>query len=172
VTTIETSRLLLRPPRIEDLDELVAIHAEPAVKRFMGRFERPDIMRWMELAERDWEEHGYGRVAIIQRRDGRLLGRTGLKYWLQFGETEVGWVLRTDAWGRGFATEAAIACLDWGFQNLALAYVTAMIRPDNTRSIRVAERLGMSPLREDVLMEEPVTVHSVSRPRWTREQGE
>jgi RimJ/RimL family protein N-acetyltransferase len=169
VATIETTRLLLRRPTVEDVDELVAIHAEPAVRRFMGPFDRPEALRWMERNQRDWDEHGYGRLAIVEPPGGRLLGRTGLKYWPQFGETEVGWVLRPDAWGRGLATEAAAACLDWGFRNLELSYITAMIRPDNARSIGVAARLGMRPLREDVLMEEGVTVYSVSRTSWARQ---
>jgi RimJ/RimL family protein N-acetyltransferase len=160
---IETDRLLLRQLTAEDLDELVAIHAEPEVVRFMGSFDRARTSEWMEQNQRDWTEHGYGRLAIVDRGTGRLLGRTGLKYWPQFRETEVGWVLRPDAWGQGFATEAALACVEWGFQNLDLPYVTAMIRPDNKRSIRVAERLGMTPLREDILLGDPVVVYSVDR---------
>ncbi len=64
--------------------------------------------------------------AVLGRLSGRFLGRVGLKYWPQFDETEVGWVLRRDAWGHGYATEAARACLDWGFGNLAIPY-----HPDN-----------------------------------------
>ncbi len=132
----------------------------------MGPFGRTELTRWMESSERDWSERGYGRLAILERIDARLVGRSGLKYWPEFGETEVGWVLRPDTWGHGFATEAARACVDWGFRTLALPYITAMIRPDNPRSIRVAERLGMSPLRTDVLLGEHVVVHSVSRENW------
>jgi RimJ/RimL family protein N-acetyltransferase len=73
-----------------------------------------------------------------------------------------------DIWGHGFAIEAALACAEWGFQNFDLPYLTAMIRPDNRRSIRVAERLDMSPLREDLLLEEPVVVYSINREEWTQ----
>jgi RimJ/RimL family protein N-acetyltransferase len=66
-------------------------------------------------------------------------------------EVEVGWVLAPAARGRGVATEAARACLEWGFHDFDLPYVTAMIAPDNAASIAVAERLGMEPLREDTL---------------------
>jgi RimJ/RimL family protein N-acetyltransferase len=164
---IDTDRLLLRQMTATDLDEFVAIHAEPEVVRFMGVFDRVKASEWMQANQRDWSERGYGRLAIVDRATGRLLGRSGLKYWPQFQETEVGWVLRPDAWGHGVATEAALACAEWGFQNLDLPYLTAMIRPDNRRSIRVAERLGMSPLRRDILLDEPVVVHSISREEWT-----
>jgi RimJ/RimL family protein N-acetyltransferase len=100
---IETDRLLLRRMTMADLDELVAIHAEPEVRRFMGPFDRAEAMRWMKSSQRDWGERGYGRVAIVERANGYFLGRTGLKYWRQFDETEVGWLLRPDRWGHGMS---------------------------------------------------------------------
>jgi RimJ/RimL family protein N-acetyltransferase len=168
---IDTDRLLLRQMIPEDLDELVEIHAEPEVVRFMGSFDRVETSEWMQENLREWSERGHGRLAIVDRATGRFLGRTGLKYWPQFRETEVGWVLRPGVWGHGFATEAALACVEWGFQNLDLPYLTAMIRPDNRRSIRVAERLGLTPLREDIHFGKPVVVYSISRDQWTSRQS-
>jgi RimJ/RimL family protein N-acetyltransferase len=160
---IETDRLLLRPLALADVDELVALHSHPEVERFMGPFDATQAAARIESSQREWQERGHGMMAIIERATGRFLGRTGLKYWPQFDETEVGWALRPDQWGRGIATEAARACADWGFQNLTVPYLTALIRPDNARSIRVAERLGMRPLRPDVLVEIPVVVYVLDR---------
>jgi RimJ/RimL family protein N-acetyltransferase len=160
---IETDRLLLRRLTADDVDELVAIHAEPEVIRFMGVFDRARVREWLHQNERDWAEHGYGRLAIAERATGRLLGRSGLKRWPQFQETDVGWLLRPDVWGKGMATEAGRACTEWGFEQLQLPYITAMIRADNGRSIRVAERLAMSPLRDDILLGDPVVVYSAKR---------
>jgi RimJ/RimL family protein N-acetyltransferase len=81
-------------------------------------------------------------------------------------------VLRPDVWGEGFATEAGRACLDWGFRDLGLPYVTAMILLDNQRSIRVAERLGMTPLRSDSLMELPVVVYAIERPEGSEPRAQ
>lgn len=161
---IETDRLLLRPLTTADLDEVVELHAMPEVKRTMGAFDRRAAQARLARNEREWDERGHGLVAILERASGRFLGRSGLKYWPQFDETEVGWVLRADAWGRGFATEAGQACLDWGFRDLKVPYLTAMIVADNDRSIAVARRLGMKPLRSDSLMELPVVVYSIERP--------
>lgn len=72
-------------------------------------------------------------------------------------------MLRPEAWGHGYATEAARACAGWGFREFGYPYLTAMIRLQNNRSIRVAERLGMTPLREDTLFDIRVVVHSVDR---------
>jgi len=161
---IETDRLVLRPLTTADLDEVVELHAMPEVKRTMGAFTRSAMRARLERNELEWDERGHGLVAIIERASGRFLGRSGLKYWQQFDETEVGWVLRADFWGHGFATEAGRACLDWGFRDLNVLYVTAMILPDNHRSIHVAERLGMTPLRTDSLMDLPVVVYALERP--------
>ena len=163
---IQTDRLLLRPITLADLDEFVAIHADAAVTRFVRSFAPDQAIARIRLDQREWAERGHGLVAIIERATGRFIGRAGLKYWPQLDETEVGWVLRRDAWGHGFATEAGRACLNWGFESLQVRYLTAMIRPDNARSIHVAKRLGMSPLRRDVLTDVPVVVYAVNREDW------
>ncbi len=85
----------------------------------------------------------------------------------QFGETEVGWALRPEAWGHGYPTDAARAWVHCGFLKFGLEYLIAMIPPDNTRSLRVAELLGMTPLREAVVYDTSVIVHAVDRPTWT-----
>jgi RimJ/RimL family protein N-acetyltransferase len=165
VVIIETDRLTLRPLTMADLDEFIEMHAMPEVaETMMGRFERPAAAARLERNEQEWQERGHGLVAVLERASGRFLGRSGLKYWPQFDETEVGWVLRADAWGHGFATEAGRACLGWGFRTLGLTYITAMIKPDNRRSIAVATRLEMRPVREDHLMDLPVVVYAIERP--------
>jgi RimJ/RimL family protein N-acetyltransferase len=163
---IETERLHLRALTSDDLDDLVALHAEPAVERFMGSLDRPRLIEWLSRVERDWSTYGYSRMAMVDRTTDRLIGRTGLKRWPEFDETEVGWVLHPGAWGRGFATEGARACAQWGFENLDLPYLTAMIRPANLRSIAVAQRLGMTPLRADILMGDSVVVYAVASEAW------
>jgi RimJ/RimL family protein N-acetyltransferase len=163
---IETERLLLRELAMASLDEFVALHRDPEVVRFVRALDRAQAEERLQANEQEWEERGHGMLAILDRSSGRLLGRVGLKYWPQFQETEAGWLLRRDAWGHGYATEAARACLDWGFAALPMPYITAMIAAENTPSIRVAQRLGFEPVREDVLLGDPVIVHAVERENW------
>jgi RimJ/RimL family protein N-acetyltransferase len=163
---IETERLRLRPLTMDDLDEFVALHAEPDVSRFMLALDREQAIERLQACDREWKTRGHGLLAILDRDADRFLGRTGLRYWPQFDETEVGWALRPHAWGNGYATEAARACITWGLRELGLPYLTAMIRPDNARSINVAERLGMEPLRDDLLRGVPVVVHWIRRVHW------
>jgi len=160
---IDTDRLYLRPTTIHDIDDLLALHSEPEVREFMPPFDRDELVDRLRHYDEEWREYGHGMFVLLASDDGRFLGRIGLKYWPQFEEAEVGWVLRREEWGHGYATEAARACADWGFREFDYPYLTAMIRADNTRSIRVAERLGMTPRREDLLFDIPVIVHSVDR---------
>lgn len=163
---LETERLLLRGLTLADLDEFLALHRDPEVVRFVRALDRAQAEERLQTNEREWAERGHGMLAILARDDGRFLGRVGLKYWPQFGETEAGWLLRRDAWGHGYATEAALACLEWGFATLPVSYITAMIHPENARSTRVAERLGFEPAREDVLLGDPVVVYAIEREGW------
>lgn len=158
--SIETERLLLRPVEPDDLDELVRLHEDSAVAHYIGTPSREWLAERIGWSREEWAERGHGLLAIVDSSGG-FLGRTGLKYWPQFGETELGWVLQPEARGRGVATEAAGAVLRWGAANFDLPYITAMIRPDNTPSIAVAERLGFSSLREDELLGVEVTVYSI-----------
>jgi RimJ/RimL family protein N-acetyltransferase len=160
---LETRRLLLRPISIEDLDDFVELHADPEVTRFIRPLDRAEAEERLKRDEREWAERGHGLLAVLAKDSGEFLGRAGLRHWPQFAETELGWALRKDAWGQGFATEAAAASLEWAFSRFEMPYVTAMISPDNDRSARVAERLGMTPLREDVLLDDPVIVYSLQR---------
>jgi RimJ/RimL family protein N-acetyltransferase len=120
----------------------------------------------LRLASEEWAERGYGLMAVVERESGRFVGRAGLRYWPQFDEAELGWALHQDVWGLGYATEAGRACMEWGLGELGLPYVTAMIQPVNLRSIKVAQQLGLEPLREDVLLGDDVIVYARSRASW------
>lgn len=165
---IETERLTLRPLATSDADAFVELHADPEVNRFVGAYSRQQALERLAGIERQWAERGHGLCAVELRSSGELIGRSGLQYWPQFDEVELGWTLRAEHWGRGYATEAARACLDWGFATLEADYFTALIRPGNVPSVRVAERLGFAPRRRDELNGSPVTVHALDRPTGHR----
>ena len=147
---LTTARLVMRPLRRADLAELVALYAEPEVLRFLKPLDEAGHLARIDEAARMWRERGHGRVAVLDREDGRFLGRSGLQYWPAHDEVEVTWALRREAWGRGVATEAGGAWLRWGLEHLAVPYITANIAPENAASRSVAARLGMSVLRADV----------------------
>lgn len=146
-----------------DLDEFVALHADPEVTQFIRPLDQAAAEERLRRDEDEWTKRGHGLLAVLDRKNGAFLGRCGLKHWPQFDETELGWVLRRDSWGQGYATEAGRACIAWGFSEFEVPYLTAMINSGNVRSVRVAERLGLTPVREDVLLGDPVVVYALDR---------
>ena len=89
-----------------------------------------------------WALRGYGMFSVIERESGRWLGRVGPNQPEGWPGPEVGWSLVRDAWGRGYAPEAAAASIDWAFDVLGWTEVVHVIAPDNTASVAVATRLG------------------------------
>ena len=146
-----------------DLDDLVVLHADPDVAAFIPRpRNRAEAEARLAESEHDWRERGHGMLAVLARADGRFVGRTGVKHWPEWDETEVGWALLRSEWGHGYATEAAASVIAWAFASLRLPYLTAMIEPANVGSLAVARRLGFTRIRDDRLRGRPVTVYALS----------
>lgn len=153
----------MRPLTVAYLPDILELYSDPVVTRFLKPLDEGGHVTRLRENEAMWAARGFGRVAVHDRVTGRFLGRVGLQHWPQFDEVEVGWVLRSDAWGNGWATEAGRAWTAWAFDNLDVPYVTACISPDNHPSRGVAERLGMQVIRQDVLHDREVLVFAVKR---------
>jgi RimJ/RimL family protein N-acetyltransferase len=142
---METERLILRQFRESDLDAFAEICGDPQVMRYIGEFKPLDRMgawRGIALQLGHWQLRGYGMWAVEEKASGRLIGRVGL--WKPEGwpELEVGWMLHRAYWGRGFASEAGRASIDAAFRVLGVDHLISIIHPENTASMRVAERVG------------------------------
>lgn len=141
---LETKRLKLRQLRESDHDAHAAMMGDPEVVRFLGDgkpLDRPQAWRAMAGILGHWQLRGFGFWALEDKTTGAFLGRAGLWQPEGWPMLEVGWTLAREAWGHGYATEAGRAALDVAFANGA-SEVCSLILPANTRSIRVAERLG------------------------------
>jgi RimJ/RimL family protein N-acetyltransferase len=146
--TITTARLRLRMFREQDLDAYAALCADAQVMRYIGAGTPVDVdtaWRQMALFVGHWTLRGYGMWAIEHRASGRLIGRAGLFNPHGWPGCEVGWLLARDAWGQGYAHEATVAAIDDSRQRLGVGELISLIRPDNLRSIALAERLGAAP---------------------------
>lgn len=142
---IETARLTLRPFAPDDLDAVASLMADPEVMRWLGgTMKRAEAAAWIDKHVAHHERHGFGRLAVLERDTGELVGRCGVACWTIEGrpEVELGWTVRRDRWGRGYATEAAEAARDHAFGELGLSRLVSMIIPENVASIRVAEKIG------------------------------
>ncbi|HEU0013803.1 MAG TPA: GNAT family N-acetyltransferase [Longimicrobium sp.] len=168
---IETERLLLRTPAEADFVELQRMHADPLMHRYLGGPATAEDEYWRGARER-WaahhREHGFGLWATVRKDDGRLLGRVGLLSQEVDGErhVEVAYALSPEFWGRGYALEAARACRDWAFHTLDVPHLVSLILPANERSIRVAERNGMTFWKEADFKEYRVRVYRITRAEW------
>lgn len=146
---LETPRLVLRPLEEHDLPAMTVYRGDPEVCRFLpfppqGVDEiRARIGHILGATSLAGENAGVA-VGAFRRDDGELLGDLVLFHAdATNGSVEIGWVIRPDVAGRGYATEAARALLDAAFRLYGMRRVVARIDADNTASARLAERLGM-----------------------------
>ncbi|WP_329621328.1 GNAT family N-acetyltransferase [Streptomyces sp. NBC_01255] len=145
---LRTDRLLLRRWRESDLEPWAEMNADPEVRRYLGepltREQSDAVVAGMRAA---FDERGFGWWALEVRETGEFVGRVGLDVIgedMPFPGVDIGWRLVRSAWGHGYATEAAVACLAFGFETLGLREVLASTTVDNVRSQAVMRRIGMT----------------------------
>jgi RimJ/RimL family protein N-acetyltransferase len=175
--SLRTSRLLLRPWRDADVAAFTKLSADPAVMEFLWPLTEPGACEaWMAQARAHWRQHGFGQWAVEIPGEASFIGVIGLStvsYQAHFiPAVEIAWRLVRACWGRGYASEAARAALDYGFDNVRLAEIVAVTVPANWRSRRVLERLGMTRAQEDDfdhpnIAEGPLKRHVLYRLRRT-----
>lgn len=155
--TLETPRLLLRPMQAPDIDDLLHIFADPKVMAAFNEppFTRAQMERWTQRNLDHQAQYGYGLFSVIHKVDNILIGDCGLEQMEVEGESaaELGYDFRSDYWNRGYATEAACAVRDYAFNTLQLPRLISLIRVGNLSSRRVAEKVGMTLLREFIRYE-------------------
>ena len=150
----ETDRLKLRALSGDDAEAFYRLNSDPEVMRFTG--EAP--MRSIEEAREaiasypDFDKIGYGRWGCVMKGEETIFGFCGLKYLEELDAVDVGFRFLPQYWGKGFATEACHASVQFGFEVLGLEDIIALVLPENLASIRVLEKVGMKP-EGDVLYE-------------------
>jgi len=145
IPTLTTERLLLRGFAEADFPAYAALMADPEVTRHLGHgspLSPEDAWRQMAMFAGHWVLRGFGLWAVEERAPGAFVGRIGC--WEPHGwpDFELGYTVARPYWGRGYASEGARAALAYARRELGRDRVISVIRPDNARSIRVAERLG------------------------------
>lgn len=168
--TLETERLILRPPAKEDFEPWCAMMADEETARFIGGVAAPSqVWRQMCTIAGAFALYGYAMFSLVEKSTGRWIGRAGPWTPADWPGTEVGWGLVRDVWGKGYATEAATASIDWVFDHLGWTEVIHCIEAENFPSAEVARRLGSAPLRTEQ-MPKPFDDKTVDIWGQTREQ--
>jgi RimJ/RimL family protein N-acetyltransferase len=164
-SVIETERLVLRRFTPADLDALYEVFADPGARRFYPEMvAREKVLAWIEWNLRNYDETGFGLWAMEPRGESRLIGDCGLTWQEVEGrqELEIGWHLLAADRGKGYATEAARACLAYAFRELAPPLVCSIVRPDNAAPCAVAGRVHQE-RREFVKSGGPATLFFTER---------
>jgi RimJ/RimL family protein N-acetyltransferase len=141
---IETDRLHLRRFTDADRSTVAGWNAQPAFTRHLAGVQtRAQSDEAFDRWERHWEERGFGLLAVVWRESGELIGRVGPQYHRMWPhDPEVGWALDPAWWGRGIATEAGRAAVDWGFGELGYAQLVSITTDANIASQNVMAKLG------------------------------
>jgi ribosomal-protein-alanine N-acetyltransferase len=192
VPTIETARLRLRPWSERDVKSYARILRDPEVLRYFGsgpryRLKRAaarilaslstvEARRAVRSLQAHWERCGFGEWALEEKATGELIGQGGLvdqATWVaEPCRTELGFLLKRDAWGRGLGTEAAAAALEHAFTQLSLDRVISITLLENRRSRRMIEGLGLSRVGETHWLGSDVVWYAIDRSEWERRRAD
>ena len=142
---LRTPRLLLREFIVGDALNMFELNADPVIIRFTGDEPFKSIEEASALIKNydQYRKHGYGRWTVLEEHSSEYVGWCGLNFNKESGETDLGFRFKRNAWGKGIATEAATACVNYGFNELKLAKIIGRAMKENRASIRVLEKAGM-----------------------------
>lgn len=152
-TVLTTARLVLRLFTMNDIEDLFVITNEPGIFQYFPTKTAWDVEkvgRSIQHQSGHWEKFGYGQMAVTMRGSGQLMGWCGLEYLSDTDETEVGYLLGGEFWGKGFATEAAIASVQFGLNQIGLKEIIGLTDPENIASQKVLQKCGMTFTRAQV----------------------
>jgi RimJ/RimL family protein N-acetyltransferase len=170
---LETPRLVLRDKRAADFDFVASLYADQDVMRWIGdglTLSRDEtearFFRVLTIESEPGHERWDAFKIVVRKADGVPLGQAGLLRNAIDGapDIEIGWWLAPFAWGRGYATEAALALRDFAFAELHLSHLSVVLNAENARSVGVARRIGGAYARQALYRERSVTLYVVRNP--------
>jgi RimJ/RimL family protein N-acetyltransferase len=140
-----TKRLELRALNVDDAPAFFALNSHPEVMRFTHEARLRSLEEAIDAIARypDFDTVGFGRWGCVLKEEQRLIGFCGLKYLDDLDAVDLGYRFLPEYWGRGLATEASLATIDFGFDVLELDRIIGLVLPDNAGSVRVLEKVGM-----------------------------
>lgn len=146
IPVCNTPRLLMRGSSPSDLDAVFQMVQDRETLRFLPRkdpWERTIVQSWLESQHTHWSAHAFGWWLLETRRDARVIGWCGLRRLQETGEVELLYLLEKTHWGRGLATEAARAAVEFAFTRTDLTELVGLVDVEHEASQRVLEKVGM-----------------------------
>lgn len=164
---LETERLLLRTFTTEDARLIYELNNDPDVTRFTGD-PITDIAHAQQVLEQvilpQYVLYNHGRWAVHTKPDLEFIGWCGLKKRPERNEIDLGYRFLKSTWGKGYATEAAFACIKYGFEKLGLKRIVSRAMPGNIASLKVLEKCGMTYIGEDMVDDHPAKTYEILNP--------
>jgi len=163
---LRTQRLVIRPFDSSDVGAMAEIYGDPEVMRHvcLGVLDRERTAALLEEYRRAQRKRGFSTWAVVEAESGAVVGDVGFGVYEPTGEPELGYTLAAAVWGRGYAFEAAQACVRAAFAHLPYRRIMAKVEAENERSLRVAERLEMRALETIAVDGRPHVLLAVERP--------
>ncbi|WP_282610415.1 GNAT family N-acetyltransferase [Pelagibius sp. Alg239-R121] len=163
---IETERLILEPFSPSHAETLNAMNADPEIMRYIGGRSVETLEETKAAIARvdaRWKNLGYSWWAILHRKEKEIIGAACVQNLAnnEGAPLEIGWRLKSEFQGQGFATEAGQAAIDFAFEHLGVDYLVAVAHPDNKASHRVMERLGMTYVGIEEHYDAPCVVYAL-----------
>ena len=152
MTVLKTPRLDLRQFKSDDAPFFYEMNNDPLVMAYTGDLPFESVGEARQFVDNydHYTKHGYGRWTVVERRTGEPIGFCGLKNHPDEGYIDLGYRIIQSEWGKGYATEAAQACVIYAFQHLGMDEIVGRTAQDNIGSIRVLEKVGMQFWKHDV----------------------
>ena len=164
---LETNRLLLRTFTPEDAQLIYELNLDPEITRYTGDPVK-DINHAKEVLEQvilpQYALYNHGRWAVHIKDDLEFIGWCGLKNRPERNEIDLGYRFLKTAWGKGYASEAAFACIKYGFEKLNLQRIIGRAMPDNIGSLRVLEKCGMTYIGDEIVDDHPTKTYEILNP--------
>lgn len=173
---VQTKRLYLRPVITSDVDDLFKIYGDPATNTFNPAGPYPDIDYAQMVLDRwiaHWQTHGFGNWAISLLANPEKIigfGGLGIRSYNDISINNLGYRLATEAWGKGLATEFATCAIKYGFDDIKLTEISAVVRKNHLASQKVLQKTGLKYLKDinDVKDAPPSLLYSLTSNEWLR----
>jgi ribosomal-protein-alanine N-acetyltransferase len=171
--TLETPRLHLRQFLPKDALVFFLLNSDEEVVRYTGDRAFRSVGESLALIEgyRQYADYGLGRLVMVEKSTGDVIGWCGLKYLADEAEVDIGYRIFKRYWNQGFTTEAAQACLKYGFEVKQLKSIIGRANASNIGSIRVFDKLGMTFEKDDHLDGKPWKLYRISSEEWNQLSG-
>lgn len=163
---IQTDRLVFREFTQADIDKLFLLLSDTIVmKHCLGPMDITGVQKWLDIAIECYKKYGYDYWAVYERYTNTFIGQIGILNQEIDGKREecLAFMIGQKYWNKGYATEGAIACINYAFKSLKLERLIATVEPENLQSICVLKKIGMKYVGEINYINKKVYIYSINK---------